>query len=351
MLSGCGLALGLDKYEITERGDGDGDGDGDVAASGGDDDASAGGSDGGEASGGREPAGDGDVDVMSGGSPSSGGAASGGRDGNHSGGRSSSGGEPSAECEDDQSGADVDTGCDDVSPMCWNGSCVECLTEADCADDGQTCSVEECNDGACERAFDDTLCPHFGDPCLASECTPDGCVETDVSTTFDLLEGKGTFEAESGWSFDEDAEFTIPLQGSAHGGSKVALMTSGAAQYGNVYIELDIPDGTISLTIEGYYRSFGVGTDHGDDFFFVGYWDEAEEEMYGLAVDTLDDVNAAEVSTWTYFSETIDYDQLRLSNDGTVEFDLVGTTDGGILANNRNFAADDIEVLARVCEP
>jgi len=337
MLSGCGLTLGLDDYEVTDNNR--------PAASGGHDSSEASGGDGGDASGGRQSLGDGDGDgdLASGGNTALGGDSSGGR--------SSGGGEQAEECEDDQPDTAVDHGCDEESPICLNGECVECVIGSHCADDGQTCSVELCKAGRCERDFDDSACPRSDDPCIDSQCTPSGCVETDISSIFDLLEGKGSFESEAGWAVEEDVQFTTPPAGAAEGGNMVALMTNGANQYGNAYINLIIPEATISLTVQGYYRSFGAGMDHGDDFFRVGFWDAVSELWYGLAVDTLNDAASANVTSWTPFIRTIESDELMLDQNGAVEFNLMGTTDGGVLANTRNFAADEVQILARVCEP
>ena len=345
-LTGCGLALGLDDYEIVDDpsagsggkdgGSGDGDGDGDADASGGKKATASGGADalgGADASGGDDGSG--------GRLSASGGAASGG---------SASGGAPvEPDCEDDETGALVDSGCSDMAPYCLDGSCVECTSDDDCADDGHSCSVESCVSGVCERTYHDQVCPGYGDPCLETTCGQDGCTSTDISTTIDLLEGRGDFESELGWQLTDDAVFRVPGIGTAHGGSKVAFMTEGSDDFGNASIELDVPEFTQSLTIEGFYRSYGLGTDHDNDFLWVGYWDGSQYTH--LALNTRGSSSKSEVPAWTAFSDTVAFEDLPFLgvSSSTVEVNLAGWTNGG--PNVRYFGVDDLRVVALICAP
>jgi len=251
-------------------------------------------------------------------------------------------------CINDASGLETDTGCNAGAPLCVNDRCQQCVVPADCADDGHACSVETCNSGVCETAYNHTACAENSDVCKKNvQCTSSGCTSEDDSALIDLLEGDGDFESNASWVGDTQYIRT-PLSGAAHGGSQVAQMTTGSNQDNNLYQVLDLPAGTQSLTTRGYYKSYGTGTDHADDFVLVGYWNNSFIVDAALSTGILVGDDDPLVSDWTLFESTIQYADLdQFPSAGQVEFDLVGATDGN--GSIRYYAVDDVVVEALVC--
>ncbi len=354
LLTGCGLALNLDDYSVVETDDISTSGDSDGSTSSGTTDVSSTG-DGdttGDSSSGAETttSTDGDGDSTSGGD-STGGAGS-GPDG--------TAGETSVvmgDCSDTETGNGKDEGCSSAAPICSDGTCVACVVDDDCAEDGHDCSEEICDAGTCIVAYHHSECSGYGDPCLDTTCGEDGCSVEDISYEVDLLDGQGDFENDDFWTVEDSADLDTPSRGTAHGGDQVAQLTTWGNQKGNVYARVDVPAGTQWVEVKGFYRSIGSGDNHKNDFLRVGFYDPKTTVWYAKILDTKGDADQAVAPDWTEFKARVvadEFDDFLADEDhpGTVEFDLYGqATFVNFQEPPRHFVADDITITAKICEP
>lgn len=306
-LSGCNAVLGLDQYGIAAP---TGLGDPDQSNLGGEAATDLPGS------GGQEPN---EQPNTSGGTTNGSGGASGGASSMSSGGTISSGGS-SAE--------------------------PQCTEDVDCADE-HDCSIDVCVMGTCERSYDDALCTPVGGACAKAKCTATGCESTENSEQIDLLMGSGSFESEAAWTFEKGsvAEFSQPNSGSPIDGDQILRMTSGADEFGSLSQRLTVPSGTVSLTVSGYYRSFGTDPNRLNDWLVVSFWDDV---FYGAALDTRNEEFASAAPQWTEFTRTLKAAELQfIESPNVVEFDIYAETNQGI--GSRSYVLDALSVTAQVC--
>ncbi|HET7539205.1 MAG TPA: hypothetical protein VFK05_05015 [Polyangiaceae bacterium] len=112
-------------------------------------------------------------------------------------------------CADTAASPAQDAGCTPAKPACdpsGTATCYECLSNADCATDNVSCTLETCTNHQCSHVATDSKCSASGDVCLPNKCDPvQDCKKVDISVQKALVgigstQGNGGFEQSDGAS-------------------------------------------------------------------------------------------------------------------------------------------------------
>ena len=149
----------------------------------------------------------------------------------------------------------------------------ECTTAAQC-DDEIDCTTDSCNAGSCVHTPKDTLC----DSSLCETCTVGiGCV-AGPKDVVQLLQDPSFDLPSSDWDESgSDGKNVVTLVG-AHSGTNVAKFgPAGPAAEEQDYSDLlqwvTIPEGTVALTLTGWYRATAGVTAPEDDYVVAAFYE------------------------------------------------------------------------------
>jgi hypothetical protein len=130
----------------------------------------------------------------------------------------------------------------------------DCNTAAQC-DDEIDCTTDSCNAGVCVHTPKDTLC----DSAQCEVCTVGiGCV-AGPKDVIQLLENPSFDLSTNDWDMSGDSGDIVTLVG-AHSGTKAAQFGPAPADateqgYADALQWVTIPEGTVALTLTGWYRA------------------------------------------------------------------------------------------------
>lgn len=130
----------------------------------------------------------------------------------------------------------------------------DCTTAAQC-DDEIDCTTDSCNAGSCVHTPKDTLC----DSAQCETCTVGiGCV-AGPKDVIQLLENPSFDLSTNDWDMSGDSGEIVTLVG-AHSGTKAAQFGPAPVDateqgYGDALQWVTIPEGTVALTLTGWYRA------------------------------------------------------------------------------------------------
>jgi hypothetical protein len=130
----------------------------------------------------------------------------------------------------------------------------DCTTAAQC-DDEIDCTTDSCSAGTCVHTPKDTLC----DSAQCETCTVGiGCV-AGPKDVIQLLENPSFDLSTNDWDMSGDSGEIVTLVG-AHSGTKAAQFGPAPVDateqgYGDALQWVTIPEGTVALTLTGWYRA------------------------------------------------------------------------------------------------
>jgi hypothetical protein len=325
-LSACAEIIGISGYEIDETLDGE---------------AGRSGSGGDEPSGGKSPGGS--SSVMAGAATIDGGEAGAGSTtggvagtaGSEPAGGQSTGGAPP---EAGQPGAAGDAGDGGQGP-------IGCQSAAEC-DDSIDCTDDAClPNGTCRHTADDSAC----DPFKCQSCQAGvGCV-AGPTTMVDLLTDPGFDGTHDDWVeasdyFNDQNIFPNAMAQTAPNIATFGPAVAGAEEqeYADLLQYVEVPEGTVGITLTGYYKLAPGGVLPDEDYAVAAFYDLGAIDPIVQFHSWTGDGTAK--AAWTSFTYNAPKAKLLEMSGNEYTFDLVAYSWETV------FSFDSLKLTATVCQ-
>ena len=218
----------------------------------------------------------------------------------------------------------------------------ECTTAAQC-DDEIDCTTDSCNAGSCVHTPKDTLC----DSSLCETCTVGiGCV-AGPKDVVQLLQDPSFDLPSSDWDESgSDGKNVVTLVG-AHSGTNVAKFgPAGPAAEEQDYSDLlqwvTIPEGTVALTLTGWYRATAGVTAPEDDYVVAAFYEDGSTRPFSQFHSF--EASASATATFKMFTYNAIKSDVKDMPGNEYSFDLVG------YAWDSVFYFDTLQLNATVCQ-
>lgn len=223
-----------------------------------------------------------------------------------------------------------------------------CKSSLDC-DDTIDCTEDACGkDGKCTHALNDKAC----DGARCEVCAAGiGCVAGKKDEMQLLLDA--SFDDMSGEWSQKSATFNnknIFVNALAQSPTMIAKFGPAAknateAEYADLLQIVTIPDGTVALTLKGYYK-VAPGTLHknDDDYVVTGLWDIGGASIMPFAQFHAFNAQDGAEPAWKAFSYSLTDKQAKLVAGNDYTFDLVAN------AWDSTYQFDTLELNATVCQ-
>lgn len=219
----------------------------------------------------------------------------------------------------------------------------DCTTAAQC-DDEIDCTTDSCNaSGVCVHTPKDTMC----DSAQCEVCTVGiGCV-AGPKDVVQLLEDPSFDLSSNVWDDSgSDGTNVVTLAG-AHSGTKVAKFgPAGPAAEEQDYSDLlqwvTIPEGTVSLTLTGWYRATAGTTAPEDDYVVAAFYEDGGTRPFSQFHSF--EAESSATATFKMFSYNALKSDVKEMAGNEYSFDLVG------YAWDSVFYFDTLQLNATVCQ-
>lgn len=226
----------------------------------------------------------------------------------------------------------------------------ECTTAAQC-DDEIDCTTDSCSAGSCVHTPKDALC----DSSQCEVCTVGiGCV-SGPKDVVQLLENPSFDLSTNEWDMSGDSGDIVTLVG-AHSGTKVAQFGPAPAKattqgYGDALQWVTIPEGTVALTLTGWYRANTKTTcrpgcegdpETVEDYVVAALYEDGGTRPFSQ-FHSFEASNSA-TATFKAFSYSAPKADVKDMGGNEYSFDLVGIT------WDSEYYFDTLQLNATVCQ-
>lgn len=218
----------------------------------------------------------------------------------------------------------------------------DCTTAAQC-DDEIDCTTDSCNAGTCVHTPKDTLC----DSAQCEICTVGiGCVAGPKDTVQLLVDPNFDLSAIEWDDSGSDGTNVVTLAG-AHSGTKVAKFgPAGPAaeeqEYSDLLQWVEIPVGTVALTLTGWYRATAGTTAPEDDYVVAAFYEDGGTRPFSQ-FHSFEAASSAAPAFKMFSYNAIKSDVKEMAGN-EYSFDLVG------YAWDSVFYFDTLQLNATVCQ-